>query len=95
MSAENATKRDAVNAALAGDRRTVLMDEDIARFSQVVSDAADFVPTDDRPKVLAVAKAQLEALMATCHDRPRENVPAAAKFAAPPISTPRPRAWTR
>ncbi len=59
------------------------MDEDIARFSQVVSDAADFVPTEDRPKVLAMAKAQLEAILATCNDRPRENVPATAKFAVP------------
>ena len=83
MSAENAAKRDAVNAALAGDRRTVYMDEDIARFSLVVSDTADFVPTDDRPKVLAAAKAQLEALMAACQYRPREDVPATAKLAVP------------
>ena len=81
--ATRAAKRDAVNQALADDRRTVYMDEDIARFSQVVSDAADFVPNDDRPKVLAMAKAQLEALLATCNDRPRENVLATAKFAVP------------
>ena len=81
--ATRTAKRDAVNQALASDRRTVYMDEDIARFSQVVSDAADFVPNDDRPKVLAMAKAQLEALLATCNDRPRENVLATAKFAVP------------
>ena len=81
--ATRAAKRNAVNQALASDRRTVYMDEDIARFSQVVSDAADFVPNDDRPKVLAMAKAQLEALLATCNDRPRENVLATAKFAVP------------
>ena len=81
--ATRTAKRNAVNQALASDRRTVYMDEDIARFSQVVSDAADFVPTEDRPKVLAVAKAQLEAILATCNDRPRENVPATAKFAVP------------
>ena len=81
--ATRTAKRNAVNQALASDRRTVYMDEDIARFSQVVSDAADFVPNDDRPKVLAMAKAQLEALLATCNDRPRENVLATAKFAVP------------
>ena len=54
MSAENAAKRDAVNAALMGDQRKVGVDEDIMRFQLIVSDSADYVPTDDRTQLLLI-----------------------------------------
>ena len=75
---KSTAKRNEVNASLAS-RDEFRVNTEIARFERVVSDFADFVPSDECRHMLDIAKKQLNALMATCNYRPRADHRAIAK----------------
>ena len=76
---KSATGRTKVNAALAS-RKEFWVNTEIQRFERVVSDMADFASPAERAQLREVAKKQLDALMATCQNRPRADHRAIAKL---------------
>ena len=71
-------KRNEINASLAS-RTEFRVNTEIACFERVVSDMADFTSPAERAKLREIAKKQLDALMVTCHCRPRADHRAIAK----------------
>ena len=76
---KSTAKRNEINASLAS-RDEFRVNTEIARFERVVSDFADFTSSEERAQLLEVAKKQLNALMETCHCRPRADHRAIAKL---------------
>ena len=79
MSAENAAKRDRVNAALSDDNRYVSTNKGILRFQNVVAGFVDFHPSN-REQFLQIAKRLRADLMAGCQNNPRADHPATARM---------------
>ena len=78
MDEARAAKRDAVNAKLVEHDRQVNVDQGIMCLQSILTNTADFTNGEEREKIIALAKAQLEALMEKCDFRSRANEPATA-----------------
>ncbi len=76
---DSLTTRNRVNAELAA-KKTFVVNTEIELFERVVSDFGDFTSQEERARILEIAKAQLDALMQTCHCRPRADHRALASY---------------
>ena len=73
MDAGNAEDRDAVNAALAAPSRKLSRNDSLLGIQRLIANDVDFsLGAGERPRLLALAKDQLRALLARCDGRPRD-----------------------
>ena len=80
---KRAQTRDAVNAKLVEYDRKVDVNDDIARFSLIMSNSVDFVDFAERSKVKDMLNALLTSLMEKCAYQPSADRPATAQLDLP------------